>query len=100
MIHHVVMWRLRDEAKHSQLPAITEQLKRNVEALRNAVPGLLRLELGTNRAVADDSADLLLYSEFESWHALHGYETHPLHTELRSLIGPLRTERRVVDYET
>jgi hypothetical protein len=100
MIHHVVMWRLRDEAKRNSWVAIVEQLQRNVEAMRSSVPGLLRLELGANRAGVPDAADLLLYSEFESWRALQGYEAHPLHDELRGLIGPLRIERRVVDYET
>jgi Stress responsive A/B Barrel Domain len=100
MIHHVVMWRLRDEAKRTQMISITDQLQRNVEAMRSAVPGLLRLELAANRASVPDAADLLLYSEFESWHALQGYEVHPLHDELRGLIAPLRIERRVVDYET
>jgi Stress responsive A/B Barrel Domain len=100
MIHHVVMWRLRDEAKRTHLVSIAEQLNRNVAAMRNAVPGLLRLELATNKASVPDAADLLLYSEFESWHALQGYEVHPLHDELRGLIAPLRIERRVVDYET
>jgi len=100
MIHHVVMWRLRDEAKRTSWAAIVEQLQRNVEAMRISVPGLLRLEVGTNRAGVPDAADLLLYSEFESWNALQSYQAHPLHDELRGLIGPLRIERRVVDYET
>jgi hypothetical protein len=100
MIHHVVMWRLRDEAKRNSWLVIVEQLQRNFEAMRASVPGLLRLELGTNRAGVADAADLLLYSEFDSWTALQGYEAHPLHNELRGLLAPLRIERRVVDYET
>jgi hypothetical protein len=99
MIHHVVMWRLRGEAKAS-LTTITERLQAIIEAMRAVIPGLLRLELATNRSSAPDAADLLLYSEFESWHALQGYDAHPLHEELRGVIGPLRIERRVVDYET
>jgi hypothetical protein len=51
-------------------------------------------------AIGIGHADLLLYSEFESWPALQGYEAHPLHHELRELIAPLRIERRVVDYQT
>ncbi len=100
MIHHVVMWRLQDEAKRTHLAALTEQMQALAVAMRTTVPGLLRLDFGDNRASAPDAADLLLYSEFESWHALQGYEAHPLHMQLRGLIAPLRTERRVVDYET
>ncbi len=100
MIHHVVMWRLQDEAKRTQLAAVAEQIQALAAAMRTTVPGLLRLDLGDNRAAVPDAADLLLYSEFESWHALQGYEAHPLHVQLRGLIAPLRSERRVVDYET
>jgi hypothetical protein len=100
MIHHVVMWRLRDEAKRADWLVVAEQLEGNVAAMRASVPGLLRLHLGVNRADGPDAADLLLYGEFESWPALKGYETHPLHEELRRLLGPLRIERRVVDYQT
>jgi hypothetical protein len=100
MIRHVVMWRLRDEAKRTAWGTIVERLQCQVESMRAIVPGLLRLEVGTNHKTVSDSADLLLYSEFESWDALQGYESHPLHDELRELIGPVRIERRVVDYET
>lgn len=100
MIHHVVMWRLRDEAKRDELLVLSERLQRNVRAMRDSVPGLIRLELATNQKPVSDAADLLLYSEFESWQALRSYEVHPLHDELRGLIGPMRIERRVVDYES
>ena len=99
MIYHVVMWRLRDEAKRTELPQINDKLQQNLQAMRSAVPGLLRLAIGLNRAGVPDAADLLLYSEFDSWDALKCYEVHPLHNELRAIIGPLRTERRVVDFE-
>lgn len=100
MIHHVVMWRLREEFKHERLAAIAVGLEGNLRELRAAVPGLRRLELAVNRAAAADAADLVLYSEFETWRALHDYEAHPLHAQLRGVIAPLRVERRVVDYET
>ncbi len=100
MIHHVVMWRLRTEAKGATLLQINDKLQHNVQAMRDTVPGLLRLAMATNRASVPDASDLLLYSEFASWDALKCYEAHPLHDELREMIGPLRTERRVVDFET
>jgi Stress responsive A/B Barrel Domain len=100
VIHHVVMWRLQDDAKRTRLAALREQIQALAAAMRTTVPGLLRLDLGDNRAAVPDAADLLLYSEFDSWRALQGYEAHPLHVQLRGLIAPLRSERRVVDYET
>jgi hypothetical protein len=37
--------------------------------------------------------------EFDSREALDAYQVHPAHQEFAAFLGPLRTERRVVDYE-
>jgi hypothetical protein len=99
MIRHIVIWRLNAEAKVAGQIKDIALIQRSVASLRSAVPGLLRMELGINQSPLADAADLLLYSEFESWQALRGYDDHPLHEELRALIRPLRTERRVIDHE-
>lgn len=67
--------------------------------MRRTIAGLLRIEFGMNAADSPDAADLVLYSEFESWQALQCYETHPLREELKVILRPLRSERRVVDCE-
>jgi len=94
------MWRLEDEVKLTQLAALTTQLQTLAVSMRAAIPGLLRLEVGSSSSKGQDAADLLLFSEFESWSALEVYETHPLHVQLKTLLSPLRKEKRVVDYET
>jgi hypothetical protein len=99
VIRHIVIWRLKEEAKRLGRIENFEGIQRNFATMRAIIPGLLRLELGVNQAQVADAADLLLYSEFESWEALRSYETHPLHDELRALIGPLRSERRVFEHE-
>ncbi len=99
MVRHIVIWRLKEEAKQSDWDANLTRIRQIVDAMRTHVPALLRLELGVNQGQASDAADLLLFSEFEDWEALRAYEFHPLHRELRTLIGPLRCERRVLDYE-
>jgi hypothetical protein len=99
VIRHIVIWRFKDEAKRLGKIADLDRIERNFAAMRATVPGLLRLELGVNQSRVADASDLLLFSEFESWEALRSYETHPLHDELRALIGPLRCERRVLDHE-
>jgi quinol monooxygenase YgiN len=99
MICHVVVWRLRNKPKRSNANPFVDKVQMIVLAIRAAVPGLMRLEVGANCTSTPDAADFFLYSEFESWEALKGYETHPLHRELRDIIGPLSSERRVVNYE-
>ena len=100
MVRHIVMWRLKPGAVRPEGIENLERIQRSVADVRGGVPGLLQLELGVNEAPGSDAADLVLLAQFDSWEALHGYESHPLHAQLRALIGPLRVERRVVDYES
>ncbi len=99
MIRHIVLWRLKPEASGAHRREFVERIARCLQALRAAVPGVVRLELGQNQAPGPDAADLMLYSEFEDWDALRRYDAHPLHDELKAIIGPARSERRVIDYE-
>jgi Stress responsive A/B Barrel Domain len=100
MIHHVVIWRLKPGAKPAGQIENVELIQRCIAGMRSAIPGISRLQLGINQANTPDAADLVLYSEFESWQALNAYDRHPLHEELRALIAPIRAERRVVDFES
>jgi hypothetical protein len=93
------MWRLKSRPGQDGRPEAMDRIEQNLAALRSNVPGLLRAWLGLNQADSADASDLVLCCEFHSWDALRGYESHPLHHELRAIIGPLRAERRVVDFE-
>src|SRR6185436_6110199 len=99
MVKHLMMWRLRDFERGLGDLANKHLILDAIAAMRTGITGLRAVEIGINRRRAGDAADLALYTEFESWSALHAYEIHPLHEELKRLIGPLRVERRVVDYE-
>ena len=100
MIHHIVMWKLKPAAMADGQPLDLAQMRERAEAMRAGVPGLLRLELGVNQLPGADAADLVLYTEFDSWQALERYEAHSLHQRFRAVVGPLRTERRSADFES
>jgi Stress responsive A/B Barrel Domain len=99
MVKHLVMWRLCDKERARQGLDGEPLIKQAVAAMRAGIAGLNLLEIGYNKCAESDSSDLVLYSEFDSWEALRAYENHPLHEVLKGLIRPMRTERRVVDYE-
>ncbi len=99
MIRHVVMWRLKDFDGVTGNPVQMDVLQKCISAMRAEVPGLIMIDLGVDKSRTPDSADLILVSEFESWAALDAYQVHPLHDEFKKLFGPLRTERRLGDYE-
>ena len=99
MIRHIVFWKLRSELRQGPGVPDAAQLEPSLEAMRTGIAGLRHVELRRNALESAEGADLVLYSEFDSWEALNAYQTHPLHEDFKKLIGPLRTERRVADFE-
>jgi len=99
MVVHIVFWRLHEHANGRSKQENALEMKRRFEALRQTMPGLLRLDLGIDFAGTDQSSDVALYTEFESREALDAYQAHPAHKEVAAFIADLRSERRVVDYE-
>jgi len=94
MIKHIVMWRIQEPRQENAL-----KIKAALEGLNGKIPGLLRLEVGVDISREDESADVVLYSEFANRQALEAYLGHPAHLEVVPLVKALRTERRVADYE-
>lgn len=99
MIKHIVFWKLREDVTGAAREGALRRIKEGFEALRGRIPGLQRIEIGVDFSQGAESADFVLYSEFESRAALDGYASHPLHTALVSMVREVRAERRVCDYE-
>ena len=98
MIRHVVMWKLRgpsDEERRAQC----EQVRTALLGLFGNISGMSALEVGTGLRHGEQECDLVLISTHDDWAALQAYQAHPEHEEVAKLIGALRTERRVVDFE-
>lgn len=99
MIKHIVFWKLKDQANGLDKAGNVQQIKEKLEALNGQIEGLIHLEVGMDFLHSPESADLVLYSEFESKDALTYYANHPLHKAVMPFIAEARSERRVVDYE-
>lgn len=98
MIRHVVMWKLRgpsDEERRAQ----AEQVRGALLGLVGKIPGMTNLEVGVGKAHGEQQADVVLSTTHDSWQALEVYQQHPEHQAAAKLIGELRSERRVVDFE-
>lgn len=61
--------------------------------------GMRCMEVGVDFSRTPESADIVLYSEFDSREALDAYQEHPEHVAMKPFIKDVRSERRVVDYE-
>lgn len=99
MIKHIVFWRLNDNAYGNDKQTNAQLLKEKLFALKDKVDGLQKIEFGNDFSNEKDSADVVLYCEFESKDALSEYQNHPDHLEIKKWLSAVRYERRVVDYE-
>lgn len=97
MIKHIVMWNLRANSAQEKAEA-TRRVKREFEALRGRIPGLLHIEIGIDTSRIDYACDVVLYSEFDTQASLDGYAVHPAHLRVREVLGDLRIARHQVDY--
>jgi quinol monooxygenase YgiN len=96
MLKHVVIWKIKDPAHKAQHAAT---VKRELESLRGRIPGLVAIESGLDIGYDAGAHDVVLYSEFADRAALDAYQQHPLHVDVKKVIGPLLTERHALDWE-
>lgn len=99
MFKHIVFWKLEEQAGGRSRAENASLIKERFEELANMLDGLRHLEVGIDVLHTDASADVVLYTEFESRTAYEAYQEHPAHKALAAFIQGVRSERRVIDYE-
>ncbi len=99
MVKHIVFWKLKEEANGMNKEANATAIKQKLEDLNGKIEGCLKLEVGFDFLHSPESADVVLYSEFENKEALNFYANHPLHKAVMPFIAEARSERRVIDIE-
>ncbi len=98
MIHHVILWKLKDSIEQSEKNTIKANIKHHLEALNGVVPGLQSLRVITE-GLPSSNADVMLDSILESEEALAGYQTHPKHVEAAgTYVRPYTEIRLCMDY--
>ncbi|MDE1184349.1 Dabb family protein [Paraburkholderia sp.] len=99
MIRHIVMWKLKESAEGATRAENVVKMKAKLEACRDIVPGILRLDVGIAAPGLDSTYDVVLDSDFADKAALDAYQVHPTHEALKVFIGAVREARQCVDYE-
>lgn len=98
MIKHVVMWKLKESAEGADRATNARKMKALLEACRG-LPGMIELEIAVATEGLEATADVVLYSAFDSKEALDAYQVSPKHVEAKGFIGAVREWRHVLDYE-
>jgi len=99
MIKHILFLRFNESAYGNDKKTNVKIFEEKLLAIQKKVNGLIKVEVGFDFSNEKDSSDVVLYSEFENKEALHQYQIHPDHEEIKKWLGEVRYERRVVDYE-
>jgi len=65
------------------------------------VPGLTSIKVKIDQLHTEKSADVVVFSEFESLEAEKLYQTHPAHEAVKKIVHPLLAPGGIlaVDYE-
>ena len=99
MIHHVILWQLKDEIKGEEKAQIVADIKQNLEALVGVIPGLVSLNVVTN-PLSSSNADVMLDSVLENEEALGGYQIHEEQVKVADMyVRPYTKVRVCMDYE-
>ena len=100
MIKHIVLFKLADEAEGNSKTENAAVIKQRLEALKNSIPEILKMEVSINHTDAPaGNYDIMLDSEFKNLNDLRAYISHPDHQRVGEFIGKVRTARAAIDYE-
>lgn len=95
MVKHIILWNLKDEFNNDE---IKKGIKEGIESLQGVVPGILEISVQTEK-LESSTADVMLYSVFESEEALKAYALHPAHVEVANTkVRPFTASRACLDF--
>lgn len=98
MVHHVILWKLKETLSEEEKKKRAEEIKLNLEALAGKVPGLVQIEV-VIQPLASSNADVMLDSVLEDEEALKGYQIHPAHVKAAdTYVRPYTEVRMCMDY--
>ena len=100
MVRHVILWTLRPELQDNEKNNIKADIKRELEALKGQVPGLVEITVNIDNRLESSNCDLMLDSTLESPATLKAYATHPAHVQVAdTYVRPYTVQRTCLDFE-
>lgn len=99
MVKHIVMWKLKEEEGGKSKLENALIIKEALLKLPSKISEIKSFEVGIDDKLEDENtSDVVLISSFENYDSLNAYQIHSAHQEVVSIIKPLVSERRLVDY--
>lgn len=98
MVHHIVLWNLKEELSGSEKEEAALRMKKELEAVKEQVSGVISLQVVT-KGLPSGNKDIGLISVFETAEDLQAYQVHPAHKSAASYVGTVTTGRICFDYK-
>lgn len=97
MVHHIVLWNLKEELSSREKKEAAAAIKEKLEAVKDQVEGVVSLRVEMD-GLPSGNKDIGLISEFESVEALEAYQKHPAHLQAGAYVGSVTYGRTCLDY--
>lgn len=98
MVHHIVMWKFKEEIPEEKRPEIKAAMKENLNSLVGKVPGLVEMNF-VEQPLSSSTHDVALVSVLERAEDIAVYANHPAHVAVAdTYVRPFVTERACLDY--
>lgn len=98
MVHHIVMWKFKEEIKEENKAELKKAMAENLGALVGKVPGLLTVEFVEN-PIPSSTHDIALVTTLDKAEDIAIYAKHPEHVRVAdTYVRPYVTERACLDY--
>ncbi len=99
MVHHIVMWKFKEEIEEGKKAGLKRDMAENLKNLAGKVPGLLTAEF-VEEPIPSSTHDMALVTTFEKAEDIAVYAKHPEHVKVAdTYVRPYVTERACLDYE-
>ena len=98
MVRHIVVWDFREEFSDEESKVYGEEIKRELENLKNLIDGIVSINVLT-KAMFSSDADIMLDSVFVDEDAYKVYQAHPEHVRVGTyVVRPKTCNRKCFDY--
>lgn len=99
MVKHIILWTIDEKFSAEEKAEILKNAKKELEALKGKVPGLLEIKIQTEK-LPSSNADMMLDSTLENEDALKDYQSHPAHQAVANeFVRPFTSQRLCLDFE-
>ncbi len=98
MVHHIVLWNLKNSLNEQEKKEAALEIKKRLEAVALQVEGVISLKVEIND-MPSSNKDIALISCFETEEALQAYQISPAHKEAAGYVGSVTEGRSCFDYK-